>query len=517
MKKFFLLLLLCLFTFSLASESFASAGGAEPPPPQPTSPDILITSLAGTGLLDNVEIYNQTDTPIDLSSWQLAFSVTDCALLAPIGIPIPSGWLLPKHYLNFERAAAPQNPNDFSVLFDFPDLALFSGCKLRSVQLSQAERLEQTVTITDFSKMPAQHKQRTLSPNSTRSVTGDFVSDYKLATTPFYSEPLYSPPASSGLQILEMLPHARDCSPTDTTSPDCSDYIKLYNPTNATIDLSLYRLRVGYKGQNTSITNTFHFGQLLNPGKYFTLAARDDGDPISLTDTGNFVWLEDSYGVKTYGAPIQYPSASSTSKVSWAWAFDGATWRWTSAPHPFDANYFPPAEVVPPAAPDTPTYAPCSAHQYRSPETHRCRNLIVSASTLVPCKSNQVRNPETNRCRSVLATASSLQPCKAGQVRNPETNRCKSATSTNGQLKPCQAGWERNPETNRCRKGSVLGSATTKVQDIKAPVQSGVRWLLIGGVVVGALAYGLYEWRQELSLKLASSKKFVAGITRIRK
>lgn len=532
MKKFSRLLLLCLLTFSLASEPFAFAldnTGAKPPPPQPTSPNVIITSIAGgnltnadgsineNALLDDVEIYNQSDLPIDLSNWQLSFDTIGCTLAAPIDIPVPDGWILPKHYLNFERGAAPQSPNDFSVLFDFPDLGLFSGCKLHSVQLFEANEIEQTVTITDFSKMPAQHKQRALSPNSTRSVTGDFALDYKLATSPFYSEALYSPPpASNGLQILEILPHARDCSPDDTTTPDCVDYVKLYNPTNTAVDLSQYRLRIGYKGQGSSITNAFHFDQSLEPGKYFTLATRDDGDAISITDTGNFVWLEDAYGVASYGPVVQYPSASSTTKVGWAWAFDGQTWRWTSAPHPFDANYFPP-EIVAPVMPDTPSYVPCKVNQYRSPETHRCRNIVVSASTLVPCKPSQIRNPETNRCRSILAAASGLQPCKAGQTRNPETNRCKSATSVSNQLKPCQPGWERNPETNRCRKGSVLGSATTKVQDIKSPATSSVRWLLIGSVVAGALAYGLYEWRQEFALKFASSKKFIAHIGRAKK
>jgi hypothetical protein len=393
------------------------------------------------------------------------------------------------------------------------------------VGIFDGESIDQTVRIPDATSLPPgkiiQHKQRS-NTSSLRTITGTSLADYTktidAVSAALFSDPLYVPPnTTDGLQILEILPHSRDCSPNDNASPDCTDYVKLYNPTHRVIDLASYRLRIGYKGQGIGVTNTIHFGQLLEPGKYFTAATRDDGDALSITDSGNFVWLEDAYGVATYDPVVQYPSASSTSKVGWSWAFDGQTWRWTSAPHPFDANYFPPE--VPAGTStnnDTSTLKPCATNQYRNPLTNRCK-LIVSASSLVPCKSNQVRSPETNRCRSILATSSSLQPCKTGQVRNPATNRCKSAAATSNQLKPCQPGWERNPETNRCRKGSVLGTATTKVQDIKAPAAKGTRWLLIGAVVVGALAYGLYEWRQEIAFKFVSSKKLIDNITRTKK
>jgi len=522
MKKSATVLVLCFLISSLVGSSVVSAGAISPTPPAPTAPDVFITSIAGTTVggklsLDDVEIYNQTDTPIDLSDWQLTFSVSGCSIAGPVSLPKASGWILPKHYLNFERATAPTSPTDYSTLFGFTDTSIFTGCKLASMQLSAGGQAEQTILIPNLSSLSVQHKQRSNATSTLRTITGDFTTDYPKSVADLRSDLLYSPPDSdNGLRLIEMLPHARDCSPTDTTSPDCSDYIKLYNPTNKPIDLSHYRLRVGHKGQSTSVTNTFHFGQMLGAGKYFALVSRDDGEPLSLTDSGNFVWLEDSEGVKTFGPIMAYPDASSTTKIGQAWAFDGTNWRWTSAPHPLDANYFPPSTpVIAPAV--TPTLKPCGINQYRSSETNRCRKIVVSASTLVPCKPDQTRNEETNRCRSILTSSSTLQSCKANQVRNPATNRCKSTTSANGSLKPCQPGWSRNPDTNRCRKGSVLGSATTQVQDVKSPMTKSSHWLLISVIVLGALAYGLYEWRQELGLKLAGSKRLLASIGKTKK
>jgi hypothetical protein len=64
----------------------------------------------------------------------------------------------------------------------------------------------------------------------------------------------------------------------------------------------------------------------------------------------------------------------------------------------------------------------------------------------------------------------------------------------------------------------VLGSATTKVQDVKSPITANnTRWTLACVIVLGALAYGFYEWRQELALKFASTSNIISRVTKLKK
>jgi superfamily II DNA or RNA helicase len=55
------------------------------------------------------------------------------------------------------------------------------------------------------------------------------------------------------------------------------------------------------------------------------------------------------------------------------------------------------------------SYKPCKDHQYRDPETHRCRNKMgekpvkkpsTKQKTYKPCKDHQYRDPETHRCKN---------------------------------------------------------------------------------------------------------------------
>ncbi len=472
-------------------------------PPPSSAPNLILTSIVGSSVLDYAELYNQGDAPLHLSGWSVQFTVHDAAVGgcadASSVVVLPNAWLLSKKYLTLERTNAP-TPGSLTVPFSLNTTTFLAGCvtpKLTTLAITDNTNVVvQTVAInavewSSTATTAAQHKQRGNSPSSTRAISGIFDTDYKIVTGPIAlnSDPLYAPPAdASGLQILELLPNARSCSPTEI-DPTCNDYVKLFNPTDQPINLASYRLRIGYKGQAESVTNTLTWGQNIDPAttelvlpaqEYFMLSMRNDGQPLSITDTGNYMWLEDAYGTTMYDPIVQYPDASSITKVGWAWAYDGSAWQWSSAPQPGAPNYFPPIVVAPPA--DAATAA-------------------TVTSILKPCADDQYRNPETNRCKSIVTTAVALTSCDPGQERNPETNRCRSIATASSVLTPCQPGSERNPDTNRCRKiTAVAGAATTAVRDIAAPSVNNTGWFVAALAIALALGYGVYEWRQELRL-----------------
>ncbi len=480
-------------------------------PPASAAPDFIVTSIVGSALPQYIELFNQGDAPLHLEGWSVTFTIHDatpggCADTST-SVSLPAGWMLSKKYVTLENTTTP-SPGSLTYPFSLDSTTLLLDCltpMLSQVALVHAtDTPEQAATIptSDWSAtstVAAQHRQRGNSLSSTRAITGIFDGDYKIVTgaITLNSDPLYAPPTdSASLQVLEVLPNARNCSPLET-DPTCSDYIKLFNPTDQPINLALYRLRVGYKGQSESITNTFTWGKdldpandelLLPPSSYYMLAARNDGQPISVTDSGSFIWIEDAYGTATYEPIVEYPDASSTSNIGQAWAYNGTTWLWTSVPQPGAANYFPPV-IVPPV-------------------------VLTSVSVdnaLKPCGESQYRSPLTNRCNTIAATLSSLAPCGESEERNPLTNRCRAIATISAELARCPEGSERNPATNRCRQiAAVAGASTTTataVKDVAAPATEYAGWVVAALAILLAIGYGLYEWRQDLALVVVHGRE----------
>lgn len=286
-----------------------------------------------------------------------------------------------------------------------------------------------------------------------------------------YDDGFYTIPAAPSVVVAEIYPYASDCSPHDT-SVLCGDYIKLYNPTTLPADLSDYALRTDSSSASRTSSNTFLLdGIVIQPGEYLPIWRTDAGGRISLTNSGGYVWLEDAYGLKTYEpTTTSYPSAGSGQQgYAWAEEPDGE-WAWTSAPAPLSVNVFP---VV----------------------------ASVHVEVLAECPAGKYRNPETNRCRTIEEAVNALATCPEGQYRNPETNRCKaSGTLAAASLVPCKEGQERNPATNRCRK-SLLASnnpATNLASVEQAGSSSAALPWVLGIVALGAIGYGIYEWRSEI-------------------
>ena len=179
-------------------------------PPSSTSPALIFTSIIGSSLPNFLELYNQSDEALYLGAFEIRVGIHDvntagCGDISAT-ISLPSSWLLAKKYLTLERTSSPA-PDSLSYPFALDPLFL-STClspQLASLALVRgSDDPEQLVAIpasswSGVNLTVAQHKQRANSPNSTRTISGDFLTDYKIATgaITLNSDPLYEPPADN--------------------------------------------------------------------------------------------------------------------------------------------------------------------------------------------------------------------------------------------------------------------------------------------------------------------------------
>lgn len=356
------------------------------------------------------------------------------------------------------------------------------------------------LTALRFSKEGYRTTDISLNTTGTAQVRTYNTSSYSTAANPFtsglsrslFDDGAYVVPVQpAGLGISEFYSYSSDCAPFDE-SVLCGDYIELHNASDMDIDLSDLVLRTDSNSSSRATSNTFTLSGLLAPDAYFAVTQTDEGGRISLTNSGGYVWLEDTWGLTSFvDTVVQWPSAT-TDQQGFAYAHDAAAgWRWTTTPTPDAQNTITePVQVI----------AECPAGKYRSPESGRCRTIEEAVSELATCEEGYERNLTTNRCRKVsLAVASTFTPCLEGQERNPVTNRCRSIASAVAELMPCDEGYERNPATNRCRKLQSLSvpSAPFAVEPTVASVPLWQWWA--GGAILAALAgYGVWEWRHEI-------------------
>lgn len=279
------------------------------------------------------------------------------------------------------------------------------------------------------------------------------------------------------LYLSELLPNA---SGVDTDK----EFIEIYNPTQYATSLAGYKLQFGSK--TVALPNLE-----IAPNSYTALSDLQTG--ITLTNANGTLTL---FGADNNQLDlVTYQDARDDE----SWAFVDGVWQYTDNPTPNLANIPMTAIISDGETTDDNAAATCPAGKYRNPLTGRCKKYETE-STLTPCKPDQERNPETGRCRSIFANTSSLTPCKPGQERNPETNRCRSvASAASKTLTPCKPGQERNPVTNRCRK-SVENAKLDSIKDSPVLMKSdGFGWLLAGGAMASLGGYGVWEWRREIT------------------
>ncbi len=478
-----------------------------PPPVSATTPDVIMTAFSTGDRLEFVELYNQASTAIDLSD--IVIATTD-TLGGAQTMRLQSGWLLPKRYVTFADSQFVTGALRFGTVQQATTGDLVTIRVVRMGVDTQSVDVPQT---NDY--IWAQHKQR---GNTTLKQTGGFATDFvkKTASNPVVvaSEPLYLPPETiGGLALYEIHANPNACAPVIESTFDlrCSDYIKVVNTGDGAVNLAPFRLRVGKFGDAASIATAFSWQQptltlddeyVLAPGAQLIVHLRDDLHPLALSASGNFVWIEDAYGLKTY-AYTNYPDLTLAQYRDKSWGYDAVTSQWraaTPSPLTIENDFTATDEMTTSAQVIAPS--PCRDGQYRSEETGRCRNIALAGETLTPCKEGQYRSEETNRCRSVVATvAAALKPCADDQFRNPETGRCKKIASADDGPAPCDVGWERNPDTNRCRKIKVtdMPLASFPVEPIKQTANATVVWWVLGGAGALAAGYAAWEWRRELA------------------
>ncbi len=296
------------------------------------------------------------------------------------------------------------------------------------------------------------------------------------------------PLESRALWLDEILPNA---SGDDTGR----EFIELYNPNDSPISLDGYVLYIGKNFEKPYSLPSIAGKTVIPPYGFVTFSDSEMG--VTLLNTSNGIRL-----VAPAGNPVS-ETYYTEAKDDQAWAYVDGGWQYTTVPTPGYANEATPGEGGVLAMS---TLAPCPAGKYRNPLTNRCRTIEDDAAILTDCQEGYYRNPETNRCRKI-ALAAALTPCQAGYMRNPETNRCRKDEADDG-LTPCKEGQERNPETNRCRKVAIETSslATPAAAQSLTTNNSALPWV-IGIAALGALGYGVFEWRHEIGGALG---KFIA-------
>lgn len=497
-----------------------------------TTPSLIVTTFEVTSGLEFIEGYNQSGGPIAIDT--ISFRVVSRDGSSCTTKINDYGWVLAGEffYITSPLSASGDSrlfTNDCEVDGEITRLEIFQG----DVRLQLIDGIKQQA-----GKVQAHQRAWTAAGKrsnfSSLKQDGTFDNQYRLislGTESLRDSEAYNPPTQTNLKISELMTQAMsDCLPSSDRL-ECGDYVKIINQGDVGENLAMFRVRVGSKSSNASVTTSFNWHQptlnplrdelVLEPGEFFILHLRNDGQNFNLSNDSSQVWIEDYLGVKIYDE-IAYSGMDKAAARDMSWAYDAvdAAWRFgLPSPLTYENNFPEPGKGG-----ELDGLKECAEGQFRNPETNRCKKIasvddiadcgegrernpatnrcrnIPSAASLAPCKEGQYRSEETNRCRSIAAAASALKPCADDQFRNPETNRCKKIAADSDVLKECAEGYERNPDTNRCRKvlsaeASTVPFAPEKVQEVAGGT---LGWWAFGGLGTVALGYAGWQWRFEV-------------------
>lgn len=472
------------------------------------SPALVISAYqrsAAGDTLQLLELFNESDQLVAIEDWAIADESSSGRGELQLGYKGSSGLIPPKSHVSIEFPEGPEITNASFVATGWEDgdkVTVLSKVSVSSKEpgvKQQLYELKTSPTATKGIEKYDDYWRRT--PLTTPGYTSTLSSFSVTSPMTVYDDGLYIRPPSPAVRVVEVLPYAEDCAPT-SQAVKCYDYIKLSTGAMSGDELAHYVLRTDNSSSSRTDSNTFYLADYAPKNGYVTIGLTSEGEPLSLTNSGGYIWLEDLYEGFMFDATLTAYAAAGTDHQGWSYMQDlTGGWKWTYSPTPDGDNLF--------SEPVVHTEVTvCPAGKYLNPDTGRCRTLEEAINTLAACGEGEYRNPETNRCKKIAATASTvtLVACGEGQERNPVTNRCRSIASAVAELLPCDEGYERNPATNRCKK--VLAAATTSSLPVggvtetttdSSAITTMLGWVAVGVVALGALGYAAYEWRTELA------------------
>ncbi len=290
-----------------------------------------------------VQIANASSSPQAIDGWQLSTTWSGGSWAYPGGM---SGMIAPgKKIIIADQSAV--NGATFSFQ---TDVALPGDTKLTGIMLSPPitsiwNDATASVSVTGTTPALASSPATYFFSRNISSTSGAFLSTFAafIPGVGFQLEvdPLYVRPSVTSLKIVEMYPKPQTCAPGDN-NPLCSEYVKLYNPSDSAILLSAYRLRSGVAGQSATSSNTVYLPELLLSAHSYV------SFPVGLVDSGAWTWLEDRYGIAMYDETVaSYPSTSGHDGMAWSFNDQTGQFQWTRFPTPgSESNKFSDGEVV---------------------------------------------------------------------------------------------------------------------------------------------------------------------------
>jgi hypothetical protein len=284
--------------------------------------------------LDSIEFYNSSTNAVAMNGWMID------AFAASSGAPLCTLTVAPSNEITYIR------PNSYAILAQNGVFAPSDNIRFFQNDCAQAGQIISSISL----RSPTQTEDNIQSiPSAGAYVRRGITSSYR-DQDPFasnfinlsamsgtgarspqvmYTGGWYTPVADAQIRIVEIYPDTASCAPNNTTSI-CTDYVKLYNPTSVSIDLSNYRIRTGSQGSNATTSNTAALSGMLNSGHYISVA-------MTLSSSGSWVWLEDNVGVRLYDTTvIGYPSSSGHAQQAWSFNLYTNAWQWTAYPTPGD-------------------------------------------------------------------------------------------------------------------------------------------------------------------------------------
>jgi len=353
------------------------------PPRLESSPLVISGYLIKGNVPGYIELYNNSNSVQNIKNWQLeitwqAAAAKESLSLSPLAVSLTDRdqYLAAKSYvvISFDQRVPTASIQITTGLMSDPQ-----------IYVSQIAVQNSTFKPYVKSFTSIQSQRMYLNETSTGyTTTGSYAVDTRDG---LYDNGLYeigvSAPSEFALSPVEIMANPRNCSPLDAAI-DCREYVKFYNSTDSEVSFENTRLRIGALG---SASVTLPLSGVIAPGEYAVFDHAADGGPLPITNSGGYVWLEDTLGIITYEKTVtEFADASSAAHKGQSWALIDSTWQWAQ-PNPSGDNMPLPPPVA--AKPVTTTLTPCNDGQYRSPETNRCRATAVTTSSLVPCASDE--------------------------------------------------------------------------------------------------------------------------------